>query len=168
MHKFLVNIGINEGKITHVFPDGEKAIKARAMLGVKTFLLDLILDQIVFQGITAPVFHFFYVIKKAHAKGVWVQTHLGHGRNTGVDLGKINLMAFYSVIFHEQFFMPVASPTFIHYFGTNLGLKKQRSFPYHRHYRFHPLVFLLIQKGGVLHDKFNDIGSTLLLFFQEA
>ena len=53
-------------------------------------------------------------------------------------------MAVDSIVLQEQDFVPIAGPPFVHDFGADLGLEKQRGLSDDLHDRFYPFVFAFV------------------------
>src|ERR1039457_3827771 len=83
-----------------------------------------------------------------------------------MNSGKINLMATNPLILHEQFFVPIAGPSFVHDLGSDLGLKIYGGGANDIYDRFHPPVFIPVEKGRVLHQELEKIKTARFLYLQ--
>ena len=163
VHEILLDEGVDEQEVVHVLAHVEDVVLAGAGALVElASLLDVEHGQ-EFLAVAALVGGFLDEVEQPHAQCIRVEPHPRHGGDPGIYAGEIHLVAGDAVVAHEQGFVPVAGPAFVHGLGADLGLEIQRSLANDMQDRLHPPVFLAVEELGVVDQELDQVAPVLRL-----
>ena len=157
--EILIDEGVDKHRVAVVLADVEDVVPALAGGAVKVATLDAVVGLEVFQPGAALVRLLLQVLQQTHPQGIGVESHPGHGGDLGVDDGVIHLMALDAVILEKEGVVPVGGPALVEDLGADLRLEVERGRADYLQHHQHPAIFFPLEKGGVFHEKLEQIGA---------